>query len=158
MAEMRALIFELRPGALAEEGLVAALRKQAAALTAREETVITVKGPEKRLDLGATVEENVYRIASEALRNVVNHAHAGSATVSVTDQTGGLRLEVSDDGAGFDQNCEHPGHLGLSTMAERAEAVGAELAISSAPGDGTTVLLSLAHDRRDQEEAAPDAG
>jgi PAS domain S-box-containing protein len=158
MAEMRALIFELRPGALAEEGLVAALRKQAAALTAREETVVTVDGPEQRLNLGPAAEEHLYRIVSEALHNVVNHAGADSATVSVSDAAGSLRVWVRDDGAGFDAGSDHPGHLGLSTMAERAQTIGAELAVSSTPGDGTTVVVSLAHDRRDQPRPAPDAG
>jgi signal transduction histidine kinase len=154
---MRALIFELRPAALVEEGLVAALGKQAAALTAREETVITVHGPEKRLDVAAGVEEHLYRIASEALHNVINHARADTAAVTVTDQAGCVRLEVSDDGAGFDQACGRPGHLGLSTMAERADTIGAKLAVSSALGDGTTVVLSLARDSRDQEKEASDA-
>ena len=158
LAEMRALIFELRPAALAEEGLVAALRKQAAALSAREQVAIAVEGPEERLDLEAAVEEHLYRIVSEALHNVVKHAGADRATVSVTDQAGVLRVAVSDDGAGFDQNSERPGHLGLSTMAERATAIGAELAVSSAPRDGTIVVISVAHDQRDQEKAASDVG
>jgi PAS domain S-box-containing protein len=143
LAEMRALIFELRPAALAEEGLVAALRKQAAALTAREETTITVQGPQERLDLDPGAEEHLYRIASEALHNVVKHARADSATVSVTTGEGVLRVEVRDDGTGFDQDSGHPGHLGLSTMTERTEAIGASLAITSAPGHGTTVTVSL---------------
>lgn len=157
MAEMRALIFELRPGALAEEGLVAALRKQAAALTAREEIVITVEGPEERLELEAAVEEHLYRIVSEALHNVVKHAGADRAAVSITAEEGMLRLVVGDDGAGFDPGSEHPGHLGLSTMAERAETIGAELAVSSARGNGTTVVVSLGHGPRDQWKAASDA-
>jgi PAS domain S-box-containing protein len=156
LAEMRALIFELRPAALAEEGLVAALRKQAAALSARAETMITVQGPDERLGLEAGVEEHLYRIASEALHNVVNHAGADSATVSVTEQAGGLRVAVSDNGTGFDQDCEHPGHLGLSTMAERAETIGAQLAVSSAPGKGTTVGVSLSHDRWSHGKAGAD--
>jgi PAS domain S-box-containing protein len=158
MAEMRALIFELRPGALAEEGLVAALRKQAAALTAREETVITVQGPDERLNLGAAAEEHLYRIVSEALHNVVNHARAGSATVDVTDAAGSLRVAVHDDGAGFDRDSEHPGHLGLTTMAERAATIGAELAVASTPGNGTIVVVSLPHDRQDQGGSSRDAG
>ena len=89
---------------------------------------------------------------------MVKHAGADRATVSVTDQAGVLRVAVSDDGAGFDQNSEHPGHLGLSTMAERATAIGAELAVSSAPRDGTIVVISVAHDQRDQEKAASDVG
>jgi len=155
---MRALIFELRPAALAEEGLVAALRKQAAALSAREQVAIAVDGPEERLDLEAAVEEHLYRIVSEASHNVVKHAGADRATVSVTDQAGVLRVAVIDDGAGFDQSAEHPGHLGLSTMAERATAIGAELAVSSAPGDGTIVVISVTRDQRDHGKAALDAG
>jgi len=153
LAEMRALIFELRPAALAEEGLVAALRKQAAALSAREEVAITVEGPEQRLELSAEVEEHLYRIVSEALHNVVKHACADAATVSVTAQTSILRVTVADDGAGFDPGAEHAGQLGLATMTERAEAIGAELTITSAPGTGTTVAVSLPQDRRDQGKA-----
>jgi PAS domain S-box-containing protein len=155
LAEMRALIFELRPAALAEEGLVAALRKQGAALSARERVTVTVQGPEERLDLEAGVEEHLYRIASEALHNVVKHGGAGGATVSVTAEAGSLRVEVRDDGAGFDQDAGHPGHLGLSTMAERAETIGANLTITSAPGQGTTVAVSWPADRRDQGKAGP---
>jgi signal transduction histidine kinase len=67
LAEMRALIFELQPGALAEEGLVAALAKQASALSAREGLVIEVDGPDERLPIGVEVEEQLYRIGQEAL-------------------------------------------------------------------------------------------
>jgi PAS domain S-box-containing protein len=158
MAEMRALIFELRPAALAEEGLVAALGKQAAALSAREQVAITVAGPEHRLKLSDGVEEHLYRIASEALHNVINHSGAARATVNVTDQAGRLRVAVSDDGAGFDQDRERPGHLGLVTMAERAGAIGAELVVTSAPGEGTTIAVLMADDGRDPGQAVTDAG
>jgi PAS domain S-box-containing protein len=152
LAEMRALIFELRPEALAEEGLVAALRKQGAALAAREQVAVMVDGPEESLELESTVEEHLYRIVSEALHNVVKHARADNAAVSVTSNEGVLRVAVSDDGAGFDSDAEHPGHLGLSTMAERARAIGADLTITSGPGAGTTVAVSLPRDRREQRK------
>ena len=152
LAEMRALIFELRPGALAEEGLVAALRKQGAALTAREEVAVAVDGPEVRLDLGAGVEEHLYRIAMEALNNVVKHARAEHAAVQVTAEAGALRIVVSDDGAGFDTAAGHSGSMGLSGMSERAQAIGAELAVTSSPGTGTVVTVTLAHRRRDHLE------
>jgi len=155
LAEMRALIFELRPAALTEEGLVAALRKQAAALSARERAAVTVEGPEERLDLGTGVEEHLYRIASEALHNVVKHARASSAAVTVTAHGGVLRVAVRDDGAGFNPGAAHPGHLGLITMTERAQAIGAELAITSAPGAGTTVTVSLPEGRCDRLTGAP---
>jgi PAS domain S-box-containing protein len=149
MAEMRALIFELRPGALAEEGLVAALRKQAAALTAREEVAIAVDGPERRLDLDAATEEHLYRIVSEALHNIVKHARAGRATVTIADEGDGLRVEVRDDGVGFDPELGHPGHLGLLTMAERSALVGAELTLASVPGAGTTITVFRADGKVD---------
>jgi signal transduction histidine kinase len=154
LAEMRALIFELRPGALAEEGVVDALRKQGAALTAREQIAISVEGPEERLELEPGVEEHLYRIVSEALHNVVKHAHAGNAAVSVVEDAGVLRVAVTDDGAGFDPDADHAGHLGLSTMAERAKIIGAELTVTSVPGTGTTVALSLP-DRQDQAKVVP---
>jgi PAS domain S-box-containing protein len=149
MAEMRALIFELRPVALAEEGLVAALRTQAAALTAREGLAITVVGPGGNLELGAGTEENVYRIVLEALHNVVKHARASRADVRVTTQDRVMRVAVSDDGAGFDTDAEYIGHLGLSTMAGRARVIGAELTVTSTPGSGTTVALVLPRDLPD---------
>jgi len=157
MAEMRALIFELRPAGLAEEGLVAALGKQAAALSAREGTIVRSHGPAERLRLTAEVEEHLYRIASEALHNVINHANAENATVSVFDHSRELRVEVRDDGAGFDQDFRHPGHLGLLTMAERAESIGATLAVTSTRGAGTSVVVTLARNEPDQAVETADA-
>ncbi|MGY1709457.1 GAF domain-containing protein [Geodermatophilus sp. SYSU D00758] len=142
LAEMRALIFELRPGALAEEGLVAAVTKQAAAIGAREGLPITVTGPVERPPLPAEVEEHLYRIVLEALHNTVKHARAGAVRVTVTDGDG-LTVVVADDGAGFDAGADHPGHLGLRTMRERAAAIGADLGIDSAPGRGTRTTVRL---------------
>jgi len=156
LAEMRALIFELRPGALAEEGLVSALRKQGAALTAREQVAITVDGPERRLDLGAGVEEHLYRIASEALNNVVKHARAENAAVHVTAEADALMIVVSDDGTGFDTDAEHSGSIGLSTMAERAQAIGAVFTVTSTRDTGTAVTVTLPHRLRDQSEEVTD--
>lgn len=148
LAEMRALIFEFRPGALAEEGLVPALRKQAAALSARERLAIGVQGPDERLELASWVEEHLYRIVSEALHNVVKHAKAREAVVDITVEAATVRVSVVDDGTGFEQMASRPGHLGLSTMAQRAAAIGADLAITSTPGIGTAVTVSLTHNRR----------
>ena len=143
LAEMRALIFELRPGVLAEEGLAQALRKQAAALSAREGIDILVDLPEQRFSLAAHVEENLYRIVLEALHNTMKHAGAGHAWVRFDRNERELRFEVVDDGVGFDPAQPAPGHLGLHTMADRARAIGATLAIETAPGQGTTVGIAL---------------
>jgi signal transduction histidine kinase len=143
LAEMRAMIFELRPAALAEEGLVSALRKQAAALSARESVRITIRGPERRLHLAEGVEEHLYRIATEALHNVAKHARAAAADVTITEHEDHLQLTVSDDGIGFDLNIHRAGHLGVSTMTQRADTVGATLSMTSTPGVGTTVGVTL---------------
>lgn len=141
LAEMRALIFELRPDALADEGLVAALRRQGAVLSARERIIVTVDGPEPRIPVTAEVEQQLYRIAVEALHNVAEHARATEVSVRVETDPRTVRLTVADDGAGFDTRAPHAGRPGRSTMAERADAVGARLTITSAPGEGTTVSV-----------------
>jgi signal transduction histidine kinase len=143
LAEMRALIFELRPGALAEEGLGAALEKHAAAVTAREGLDISVHAPEQRLALAVEQEEHLYRLAQEALHNIVKHAGAQHAWVEVQSRAGSVVMTVRDDGAGFDPAEPRPGHLGLRTMEDRAAEVGGRLAVRSAPGAGTTVRIEL---------------
>ena len=141
---MRALIFELRPDALAEEGLVAALARQAAAISAREGLPVTVEGPDEPLPLSPEAAEHAYRVALEALHNTVKHAAASHATVTVAADDGQrVRVSVADDGAGFDPGLARPGHLGLRTMAERARAVGGDLELVTAPGAGTRVQLTV---------------
>lgn len=143
LAEMRALIFELRPGALTEEGLVTALTRQASALSAREGVPIDVTGPADRPVLDPAVEEHLYRLTLEALNNAVKHARASRITVAIAAATGSLRLVVTDDGVGFDPSQPAPGHLGQLTMAERAAAVAADLEVLSSPGAGCTVTVTL---------------
>jgi signal transduction histidine kinase len=143
LAEMRALIFELRPDALAEEGIVAALGKQAAALSARSGLPIAVDGPRERLAVEPKVEEHLYRIVLEALNNTIKHAHATHATVHVAVTDGRLAVTINDDGTGFDVAQPRPGHLGLVTMRERADVLGAELSVAAAGAGGTTVTVSV---------------
>ncbi len=144
LAEMRALIFELRPGALAEEGLAAALAKHAAAVSARERLDVTVDAPTERVALPPAVEEHVYRVVLEALNNAVRHAAATRVGIVVAQRAGaGLRVTVEDDGVGFEPATHRPGHLGLTTMRDRAAAVGGSLTVASSPGTGTRVVLEL---------------
>jgi signal transduction histidine kinase len=143
LAEMRALIFELRPQALAEEGLVTALTRQAAAFTAREGVPINVRGPETRPALDPAIEEHLYRLTLEALNNAVKHAQAKRIDVVVVSADDRLTITVEDDGIGFDTARRHPGHLGQSTMLERATAIGATMSVVSAPGAGCTVRVEL---------------
>lgn len=142
LTEMRALIFELRPDALETEGLIALLDKQAAALRARHHlNVETDFGPEP--DISLPVKEALFRIAQESLHNVVKHAGASTVRLCVAQSGEGVRVEIADNGAGFDPDGTFAGHLGLRSMRERAARQGAQLEISSAPGSGTTIRLLL---------------
>jgi signal transduction histidine kinase len=143
LAEMRALIFELRPGALAEEGLVASLTKQASSLSAREGLVIEVHGPGERLPLGPEVEEQLYRLGQEALANVVKHARARSATVRIAVRDDAVSIEVSDDGRGFDPAAVGREHFGLRSMRGRVADLGGRLEVMSAPGRGTVLRVEV---------------
>jgi signal transduction histidine kinase len=143
LAEMRALIFELQPGALAEEGLVAALTKQASALGAREGLAIEVEGPAARLPLGADFEEQLYRLGQEALANVVKHARAGSATVRIAAEGDTVSIEVADDGRGFDPAAVGPEHFGLRSMRGRVADLKGRLELTSAPGRGTVLRVEV---------------
>lgn len=143
LAEMRALIFELRPDALAQEGLGSALTKQAAAMSAREQVSITVAAPAARLPVTAEAEEHLYRITLEALHNALKHAHPTRIDVSITVSDESVRVLIADDGLGFDPAVERPGHLGLGTMRDRAESVGGAMRIESAVKGGTRIRVHV---------------
>jgi signal transduction histidine kinase len=146
LAEMKALIFELRPEALREEGLVAAIRKQVDALMARDELIVDLEEPSRPLVLAPKVEEELYRLAQEALGNAVKHARAERLRVRIVAGYPGpqhLMLEIADDGVGFDPGIHRPGHLGLRTMAQRAERIGGRLDVISSPGRGTVVRATV---------------
>jgi PAS domain S-box-containing protein len=142
MAEMRALIFELRPESLAEEGLVAALAKHAAALRARHQLDVQTNLGEEP-ELAFEVKEALYRIAQEALHNIVKHAHASRVDVWLARQDGRVVLTVQDNGQGFAAGGAFPGHLGLKSMQERAVRLGGVVQIESTPGQGTRVVASV---------------
>jgi signal transduction histidine kinase len=143
LAEMRALIFELRPRGLAEEGLVSALTKHAGAVSAREGLPIEINGPSERLPISTESEEHLYRLGQEALANVSKHAAATRATVEVGNDGENVSLAVRDDGRGFDPHANYAGHLGLTTMRSRASEMGAHMSIESEPGRGTLVRVEL---------------
>lgn len=142
LAEMRALIFELRPESLEQNGLVVVLNRQAESLRVRHRLEVTTQlGEEPAGSL--EVKQAVYRIAQEALHNIVKHARAARVEVTLDCLDGVLRLEVRDDGAGFDLGGEFPGHLGLRSMRERAQQLGGTLTVESAVGQGTRVVAEV---------------
>jgi PAS domain S-box-containing protein len=142
LAEMRALIFELRPESLENEGLVAALEKQAAALRARHEIEVHTALCEEP-DVPLWVKDALYRIVQEALHNIARHARAEDVGLLLEQDNEGILLEVRDDGIGFDPSRSFPGHLGLKSMRERAERLGGTLEVESRPGKGTRILVRI---------------
>jgi signal transduction histidine kinase len=142
LAEMRTLIFELRPQGLETDGLAQALRNHAAAIEGRTGLAVAVE-VEAAERLPLDVEEALYRIAQEALHNVVKHANAGEARIGLGRVGRQLRLSIEDDGIGFDPAAVPRGHLGLVGMQQRAERIGATLEIGPRPGGGTRIRASL---------------
>jgi PAS domain S-box-containing protein len=141
-AEMRALIFELRPESLEIEGLVTALKKQAEALQARHGLRVVIELGKEPL-LPFMVKEALYRIAQEALHNSVKHAHATTVVLRLRTNTPEIILEVIDNGVGFNPKQSFPGHLGVQSMRERVTHLGGTLQITSAPGQGTHIRVMI---------------
>jgi signal transduction histidine kinase len=150
---MRLLGHELRPLALEREGLVGALQQRLDAVEGRAgiQARLLVEGA---LELPMAVESELYHIAQEALNNALKHAAAGAVVVRLSghadrepvsatiDRRRLIRLEISDNGCGFDlEHANEHGGLGLISLHERAARLGGEVHINSAPGQGTTVIV-----------------
>jgi signal transduction histidine kinase len=150
---LRHLITELRPAALDDLGLAAALQalaRRAQAIDGLDVQTEIDLGPDAERRLDPELESTIYRIIQEALTNVSRHAQATNAVVSVTEREGVVRASVTDDGKGLpDSGRLGPrgdgleGGFGMSGMRERAELVGGELEMVPAPGQGTAVRLSV---------------
>ncbi|MDH4209069.1 MAG: sensor histidine kinase, partial [Anaerolineae bacterium] len=150
LAEMRTLLLELRPTALAESNIQDLLGQLGEAVTGRSGVPVSVEVEGEPL-LPPEVHVALYRIAQEALNNVVKHAHATEVSVllrcgapSGDNQAGysrTARLEVRDNGRGFDPGSLPADRLGLGIIHERAEAIGATLEIRTGPGAGTTIVV-----------------
>jgi signal transduction histidine kinase len=161
LAEMRALLLELRPDALVEMPFVALLRQLAEAVRGRAgvPVLVELEPADSELRLAPELQVAFYRIVQEALNNAARHARATAITLTCrlacAEQAAlgepaprpavtAVTLELRDNGVGFDPSKLAPGHLGLRTMRERAQAAGAELEFASAPGQGTTLALRWA--------------
>ena len=143
LAEMRALIFELHPESLREDGLLVAFRKQAAALVARNKIELKLTLDELEPPISMAAKEALYRIGLEALQNAIRHAMAQFIELKVHCTDHQVILEIFDNGKGFDVQGSFPGHLGLRSMRERAEQCGGTLVIASELDKGTQVRVTL---------------
>jgi len=136
------LAMDLRPATLEHLGLAAALRQYIESVSEQNKIDIKLEalGLEKRLP--KEIEITLYRIATEAITNVVRHARATNLDIVLERDNDKIVLLVEDNGVGFEQEVEPgPNHLGLSGMRERAEMLGGSLTVESKPGYGTTVQL-----------------
>jgi signal transduction histidine kinase len=149
VGEVRHLVYNLRPPALDELGLIAAIRDHAtqlgrraprAASDAAIDLQVTVEAPDSLPPLPAAVEVAAYRVVQEALTNVTRHAQAHSCVVRLS-LTDALKVEVIDDGVGLPPN--HPSGVGLISMRERAEELGGSCVIELRVGGGTRVQARL---------------
>jgi PAS domain S-box-containing protein len=139
LAEMRALLVELRPNALTEIPLPTLLRQLTEALTGRSRINIHIDSSGEKI-LPADVQIGLYRIAQEALNNVVKHSKATEAMVTLRmGET--IILSINDNGVGFDSSQVPADHLGIRIMRERAEAIGADFNIESRPNSGTRISV-----------------
>jgi signal transduction histidine kinase/PAS domain-containing protein len=146
LKEMRLLVYELRPLVLKREGLAGALQQRLDAVEKRAgmDVRLLVEG---EVELPSPVEEELYRIAQEALNNTLKHAAATSVTVNVRGKRNRVELRVVDNGVGFDPDAmSDQGGMGLVSMRERAEKLGGVLAVLSAPGEGTRVIVEVSYD------------
>jgi signal transduction histidine kinase len=140
LAEMRTLLLELRPSALADASLPDLLRHLTDAFTGRCRipASLDIRGD---IDLPLEVKLATYRITQEALNNISKHALASQVDIVIEKKDRHLHLEIQDDGRGFNPTITSSNHLGLGIMRERAESIAASLIIDSVPGKGTNISL-----------------
>ncbi len=140
LGDLRALIADLRPPALAGKSVVEALQDFARSLEQQGGIRVKVEGTVVN-PLPPSEEAELYRIAYEAVNNAVKHSRATEVRVSLRIEAPSFRAEIADDGIGFDTDAKKEGAWGLVGMRERAERLGASLQVESAPGEGTKVIV-----------------
>jgi signal transduction histidine kinase len=142
LKEMRLLVYQLRPHVLEQEGLVSALQQRLDAVEKRAGVQASLLA-EGDTGLPPHVEDELYRIATEALNNTLKYAYATAVTVRLVVHEQ-VELSVLDNGCGFDpQDAQSHSGIGLSSMRERVARVGGVLTLTSAPGEGTEVRVTV---------------
>jgi signal transduction histidine kinase len=140
--EMNGLLLELRPSLLEERGLLTALDELCGAY--RNRVGITVSADLEQVSLPPPAEHAVFRAAQEGMSNAVRHAAARTVSLSLRQRGDRAELRVADDGRGFDTSAGRPGiGLGLRLMRDRMAELGGTLVVTSAPGGGTCLSVTL---------------
>ena len=147
LKELRLLVYELRPSALENAGLVEALQSRLDAVEVRAGIQVQLEVDDE-LELNETQESTLYRVSIEALNNSIKHAEASAVTVRITVEDRTVILTIADNGKGFDESAAtEKGGVGLVSMQERARQLGGMLEIRSTFGQGTTVTLRLPREK-----------
>jgi signal transduction histidine kinase len=152
LAEMRSMLLELRPSALAQYSLADLLRQLAEAHTGRARLPVKVSVVGEERAVPETIQSALYRIAQESLNNVAKHAGPCQAQVVLAYEPGQVTLSIEDDGRGFDPALTSAHSLGLGIMRERAEKIGGKVEIDSQIGGGTRVCARVPLPRRAKDE------
>jgi signal transduction histidine kinase len=143
LKDMRLLVYELRPLTLNAEGLAGALQHRLDAVEKRAGMKVSLIS-NGVINLPATVETELFRVALEALNNTLKHAMATEVVVALRVEYGRVELEVVDNGRGFEPDAlSDSGGLGLLSMRERAEKLGGSLMVIASPGKGTRIRIRI---------------
>jgi signal transduction histidine kinase len=143
LGEMRLLLFELRPPLLDELGLAGALKARLQAVEARAGLETTFEDRSDGQRLGQGTEQELFRVAQEALNNILKHAHATRVGIDLEASDAAVTLEIRDNGMGFTPELDGAGGFGLEGMQQRMERLGGTLRIESSPGNGTRVQARI---------------
>ncbi|HOU41027.1 MAG TPA: PAS domain S-box protein [Promineifilum sp.] len=150
LREMRLLVYELRPAMVEESGLVGALRQRLEAVEQRSGVHVHLDASDdQRIPL--PIQNELFRVAEEALNNALKHAHASQLTIGLQTTVDEVALSIADNGRGFDAHVARTaGGQGLSNMAERVSRLGGRFHIDTAPGQATTIRVHLPLPSADQ--------
>lgn len=143
LQDVRRLAVELRPKALDDFGLVAALERLADNFTEQTGIAVAFESLLPAARLSPEIETALYRIVQESLTNIVKHAQAGSVSIVIGRKDDAVTVVVEDDGVGFDPDRTREGGLGVIGMRERVALIGGRLTIESRPGAGTTFVAEV---------------
>jgi signal transduction histidine kinase len=144
LAELRALIFQLRPALVAAPSLLPALHQHLADWQRRDELAVTLRA-DSEPPLTTHQAEQILRVIQEALHNVIKHANTRQATVTLETGNDCLKLVIADEGVGFDLTTVHGQgqHLGLTSMRERVTELGGDFTLVSSPGQGVVIKVEV---------------